>query len=257
MAWDRFVGTFLSKTELTKGIFRVEFAITADRPGYGYAPATPGDESVGLYFAEEGHLLDTHPSQAPHAHGGWEVSEDSRSMGRRNFTVRSFDPDTRVMAIDVARHGAGPAIEWFDAAQPGWRLLMAGPRCWHRPPGAATDHYYLLADLAGLPALARILAATAPHIRVTALAEVLDPSDLEYLPAHPRLELLPLVGSGNGVADSRLLDGLAALPPPAPASYQWVAAEAGQVRAVKTYLRACGLDRKNCVALGYWNVTEH
>ncbi|MGP3775371.1 siderophore-interacting protein [Streptomyces sp. SDT5-1] len=257
MAWNRFAGTFLNRVDLTKSVFRVEFEITGDRPGYGYVPVMPGDESVGLYFAEGGHLLDTRSSTAEFAHGGWEAIDDGRSLGRRNFTVRSFASDANVMAIDVARHGSGPAIEWFDNARPGWRLLMAGARSWHSPPEERVEDHYLVADLAGLPALARIVEATDPHVRVTALVEVLDPSDLEYVPPHPNLELISLVGSGNGVTESRLADSFAELTDLDAASYQWIAAESAQVRLVKKYLRGRGFDKSRCVALGYWNDARH
>ncbi|UYQ77771.1 siderophore-interacting protein [Glutamicibacter sp. JL.03c] len=252
MAWARFAGTLIDRHNVTENIFRANFEISTVAPGHDYSPLRVGDESVGLYFARDGVLLGTRETTVPGAHGGWETVEDEANMGRRNLTVRAFDPATGAMSIDVAHHASGVAIDWFDSARPGWRVLMAGARSWHRPPTEASGHHCLIADLAGLPALARILEGTDPGIDVTAVAEVLSPGDLDYLPPHPRLDLVPLIGSGNGVTASRLADHIQQMPGLETASYHWIAAETAQVRHLKKHLRGLGVDKSQCVAIGYW-----
>ncbi|OLT54598.1 hypothetical protein BJF89_16390 [Corynebacterium sp. CNJ-954] len=257
MAWTRFAGTLIDRYEVTENILRADFEISTDAPGHEYEPLPAGDESVGLYFARNGALLETRESTAPGAHGGWETVEDEASMGRRNLTVRAFDPAAGTMSIDVAHHASGAAIDWFDSARPGWRVLMAGARSWHRPSSEASGRHCLIADLAGLPALARILEDTAPGIEVTAVVEVLSPGDLDYLPHHPRLDLVPLIGSGNGVTASRLTDHVQQMPGLETASYHWIAAETTQVRHFKKHLRGLGVDKAQCVAVGYWTDETH
>lgn len=257
MAWTRFAGTLIDQHEVTESIFRADFEISTDASGHEYAPLPVGDESVGLYFARDGALLETRASTAPGAHGGWETVEDEASLGRRNLTVRAFDPSTGVMSIDVAHHASGAAIEWFDSARPGWQVLMAGARSWHRPPSEISGRLCLIADLAGLPALARILEDTDPRIGVTAVVEVLSPGDLDYLPHHPRLDLVPLIGTGNGVTPSRLTDHVQQMLDLETAAYRWIAAEAAQVRHLKKRLRGLGVDKAHCVAVGYWTDGTH
>lgn len=257
MAWKRFIGTVTDRSDLTSNMFRVEFRIRSDEAGYEYTPATAGDESVGMYFASEGRLLRTRPSAATHAHGGWETYDDGISLGRRNFTVRRYDADQALMSIDVARHASGPAIEWLRTAAPGWELLMAGPRSWHTPPTGETAPHWLVADLTGLPALARIIEQTPAATPITALIEVPHEDDLAYLPEHPRLDVVPLIGSGNGVAASRLHNRFITLPPAPSNAYHWVGAETAQVRRIKAHLRDAGHDKTRRAAVGYWNDRMH
>ncbi|MFD9826405.1 siderophore-interacting protein [Tsukamurella tyrosinosolvens] len=262
MAWTRFAGTLIDRYDVTASIFRADFEISTDANGHEYAALPVGDESVGLYFARGGALLDTQASTASSAHGGWETVEDERSTGRRNLTVRAFDPSTAVMSIDVAHHASGVAMDWFESAHSGWQVLMAGARSWYRPPrdnsAAAPERQFLIADLAGLPALARILENTAPNIDVTAVIEVPTPGDVRYLPEHPRLELLELIGSGNGIAESLLSETVSLnLGTNNIDAYYWVAAETTQTRMIRKYLKQIGVANNQYAAVGYWTDTTN
>lgn len=112
----------------------------------------------------------------------------------------------------------------------------------------------LVADLAGLPALARILAETPDHGVVVAIAEVLDDSDLDYLAAPPHVRLVPTVGSGNGRGSSRMAELVAALALPAGRGYCWFAGEAAESRAVRKHLRGQGFGSDQFDVVGYWRL---
>ena len=66
------------------------------------------------------------------------------------------------MLVDVAEHGHGPAIDWFRAARPGWRLLAAGPRSWYDPAADASRHV-LAGDAAGERRYAAVVATAIWH----------------------------------------------------------------------------------------------
>lgn len=249
MKWNDFVLTATGVSQVARNLLRLEFEV-GEGSGEGYTPIAPGDESIAFYFSPDGAELRAVPSDDPKALGGWEIGDEDRSLGHRNYTVRSYDPGTRRMVVDVAEHGHGPAIDWFRAAQPGWRLLAAGPRSWYEPPGDAVRHV-LAGDLAALPALARILEDTPAGIEVTVIAEVLDRSEIDYLPHRPGTEIIEAIGTGNGAAPSRLPELLRTVDLPTDA-YLWLAGEAADTRAAKKHVRGLGWARDRADVVGYW-----
>ena len=249
MKWDSFVGTFTGIRRVTPNMIRSTFVVDGDGES-AYVPIEPGDESVALYFSDNGIALRTAASDAPDAFGGWEIADPERSEGNRNYTIRSYDSVTGELTIDVAEHGRGLAIDWFRRAEPGWQLLMAGPRSWYDPPADA-EHHVLGADLAALPALARILENTPDHIAVTVIVEVLDAADLSYLPTHENTSVIELIGSGNGATPTMLASALADLATK-PDAYVWYSSESADIRAAKKVLRAAGFPRDRDDLVGYW-----
>ncbi|WP_018157346.1 siderophore-interacting protein [Demetria terragena] len=249
MPWNDFVLSLTETSRVAKNLRRLEFEVVPDS-GHGYDPIDPGDEAIAFYFSADEHPLDTRPAAEESSGIAWELTEPERCTGSRNFTIRQYDPITRRMLIDVAEHDHGPAIDWFRAAQPGWRTLAAGPRSWHSPPADASRHI-LAGDLASLPAIARIMENTDPDIHVTVVAEVLDDSEIDYLPRRDRAEIVPLLGSGNGVTRSRLAAALGEVDLPADA-YLWLAGEAADTRAGKKHVRSLGWPRNRANVVGYW-----
>lgn len=249
MKWDNFVATLTGSERITANLLRARFTITGGS-GVGYRPIDPGDEAVAFYFSADGEELHAIRSANPAALGGWELADEPRSRGHRNYTVRTYDPETAEMTIDVADHDHGPAISWFRAARPGWRVLAAGPRSWYSPPADAAAHV-LAGDLAALPALARILQCTPAQIPVTVIAEVPDRDDLRYLPARANTTVVEVVGSGNGTAPSRLAAALAEVDLPSD-GYLWCSGESADTRAAKKHVRAAGWQRGRADVVGYW-----
>ncbi|WP_371820994.1 siderophore-interacting protein [Tsukamurella sp. PLM1] len=102
-----------------------------------------------------------------------------------------------------------------------------------------------------MPALARILEETPAGIDVTVIAEVLDRSELDYLPRRDGAEVIELVGTGNGAAPSRLPEALRSVDLPTDA-YLWLAGEAADTRAAKKHVRGLGWSRDRADVVGYW-----
>lgn len=196
------------------------------------------DAAVGVYFPAAG---DRHtPDQ----------DDDSPSEGR-NYSLRGHDAEARRLTVDVLLHAHGPGTDWARRAEPGDSVLLSHARSWYHPDPAA-DWQLLVADLAGLPALARIIDESSPQTKLLVIAEVLDGAELDYLPARANVTMVPLVGTGNGAGPSRLAAAVTDLELPPGRGYCWFAGEAAESRAVRKHLRAAGWTRDRLDIVGYW-----
>jgi NADPH-dependent ferric siderophore reductase len=193
---------------------------------------TGPDTSIGVFFAESG------------------------SAPSRTYTVREIDPTIGAITIDFLVHGDGVGTSWVRRTARGDKVTIAYPGSWYtiRP---ETGPQLLVADLAGLPALARIIETLPRDADAAVIVEVLDENDLDYLPQRPDIEVVASVGSGNGVAASALAHLVrkrcAAIEP----GYCWFAGEASEARAVRRYLRR---ELHWAVArfdvMGYWRMNS-
>jgi NADPH-dependent ferric siderophore reductase len=207
------------------------------------------DEVVGIYFPAPG---TSRPPAMENRDGVWGYYDVATPPEGRNYTVRSVDRVTNSMVVDFVVHDHGVATSWAQGAQVGEEVGMSHARGWYRPE-AATEWQLLVADLAGLPALARIIDGLSAQAAVTAVVEVLDPSDLDYLPRRDNVDLITLVGSGNGYGDSRLDRAVEQFEHPEGRGYCWFAAEAKASRAVRKHLRKnYGWKTDQCDIIGYW-----
>ncbi|TWF78342.1 NADPH-dependent ferric siderophore reductase [Pseudonocardia hierapolitana] len=198
-----------------------------------YVPAGVPDEAVALWFRGAG------PSAEP--------------IGR-NYSVRAFDTARAEMTIDFVVHDGGAAAQWAKRATPGDEVEISRPRSWYRP-APDTEWLLLVADLAGLPALARILEERDPAVPAHAIVEVIDEQELAMLPEAPGVTVDCSTGTGNGVAPSVLSDRVRAHPLPPGTGYAWFAGEAGEARQVRKFLRTDhGWSRDRLDAIGYWRV---
>ncbi|QEN12165.1 siderophore-interacting protein [Mycolicibacterium sp. ELW1] len=166
----------------------------------------------------------------------------------RTYSVRRQAGD--LIELDILVQPGGPGSVWAQAARVGDRVGLDHARAWYRPPPSATRQL-LVADLAGLPALARIMAEAPQAVSTTVVVEVLDNDDLDYLPARPDVTLIPSVGSGNGVAASRLAQLVRGLDLPAD-GYCWFGGEAAVSRDIRKHLRAGGWTIDQYDVMGYW-----
>ena len=153
-----------------------------DLPRLGLPMAA--DAAVGIYFPDERQLA------APEG---------------RSYSVRFHDALANRLTVDVVLHAKGPGTDWARRATVGDSVDLGHARSWYRPP-PTTQWQLLVADLAGLPALARIISESAAQTQLLALIEVCEDADLAYLPTAPNVSLVPAVGSGNGRSESRLAE---------------------------------------------------
>jgi len=207
------------------------------------------DEVVGIYFPTDGQ---DSPPDMECRDGVWAYYDVDPMPEGRNYTVRGIEPGTNVMTVDFVVHDHGVATMWAQRAKVGDEVAMSHGRGWYRPE-PTTDWQLLVADLAGLPALARIIEELPQGARATAIVEVVDESDLDYLPSRDGVELITLIGSGNGYGDSRLDVAVEKFEHPEGRGYCWFAAEAKASRAVRKHLRRQhGWTTEQCDVIGYW-----
>lgn len=110
----------------------------------------------------------------------------------------------------------------------------------------------MIADLSGLPATARIVTGLAEDAEAVLVVEVADSADLRYLPEHPGVTVIPLIGTGNGCSPSALALTVETLRLPERRGYCWFGGEAAESRAVRRYLRARGWTIDQYDISGYW-----
>ena len=215
----------IETTQLSPRIRRVRLHVE-DPAALAVPPG--GDSAVGVYFS---------------------VDDGSGQEGR-NYTVRHHDGDT--IDLDVVLHAHGVGTTWANTTVPGERVGLDHARSWYRPE-PTTDWQLLVADLAGLPAAARIIEELPGGVPVTAIVEVADGDDLDYLPNRPDVTVVSSVGTGNGHAPSRLAQLVRDVTPPQGRGYCWFAGEAQATREVRKHLRnECGWVPDQYDIVGYW-----
>jgi NADPH-dependent ferric siderophore reductase len=184
-----------------------------------------GDSAVGVYFDGD-----------PDGEG-------------RNYSVRQHSGDR--ITLDVVLHARGLATTWARGARQGDNVRLDHARSWYRPE-SSTQWQLLVSDLSGLPATARIIEELPGGMPVTAIVEVAEQDDLEYLPPHPDVTIVASVGSGNGSAPSRLAQLVRESTLPTGRGYCWFAGEAAESRTVRKYLRGLGWTIDQMDVTGYW-----
>ena len=211
------------------------------------------DSAVGIYFpilTSEGRR--TPPPVMTGPDGTHYVDPDAGTHGR-NYTVRHHlqRQGAELLDIDVVLHARGPGTTWASTTGPGERVGLDHARSWYRPPPTA-DWQLLVADLSGLPAVARIIEELPDGVPATVIVEAAERDDLDYLPRRPDVTVIPSIGTGNGHAPSRLAQLSRELTLPDGGGYCWFAAEAAESRALRKHLRRHGWTIDQYDITGYW-----
>ncbi|HWM74709.1 MAG TPA: siderophore-interacting protein [Nocardioides sp.] len=236
--------TVLRVADLNPGLRRVTFG----GPGLeGWTSTGSPDEYFRLVFPAPGEEL----PQVPQVVGG-NLDYSSIDMSRmRTYTVRAHDTAEASVDVDFVIHEGGVAATWARQAAAGQQVVCNRPEAMYAAP-PALEWQILVADLAGLPALCRIVEATPRQVQIRAVVEVPDEEHRLDLPQHPLLDITWVVG-GNGRGPSRLEQVVRSLPRPDGVGYTWVAGEARVLRAVRAHLRKeLKLPTTAYKTVGYW-----
>lgn len=237
----------VSAERLTPSMVRVVFG------GEGLAKYVSNgvpDECVTLYFPKQG---EERPPAMTLQDGMWWYHDEADEREGRNYTVRRWDAEQHRMTVDFVAHEGGVAAEWALRAQPGQVLGLWGPRGWYNPP-PGTAWQLLVADLTGLPALARAVEQLPAGVRAHVIVEVLEAGDVQRFDTRAEVSTQWLLG-GNGHGPSTLPAAVRAFDLPAGRGYVWFAGEAADTRDVRKYLRReRGLAVTQFEIVGYWRV---
>jgi NADPH-dependent ferric siderophore reductase len=167
----------------------------------------------------------------------------------RWYTVRDFDPGPGRMTVDFMTHPGGPGGEWAAAAEPGDRLRIRLQDSWYEPP-EGIRWQWLIGDVVGVPAFARIAQETADRIATRAVIEVPEAGDQQPLDG-AEVTWLHTPGLTSGV--SGLAEAVRGLSVPEGPGYVYVAGEAAVTRDVKRHLRhELRLPAESYHVIGYW-----
>jgi NADPH-dependent ferric siderophore reductase len=208
-----------------------------------------GDSAVGVYFpviTPDGQRVP--PAVVTGADGTRYVDPAPGAEGR-NYTVRHHNGDR--IDLDIVLHAHGPGTAWAAATTAGDRVGLDHARSWYRPE-PTTDWQLLVTDLSGLPATARIIEELPRGVPATAIIEVADHTDLDYLRARADVTEIPSIGTGNGRTASRLAQLVREFRWPDGRGYCWFAGEAAESRTVRKHFRGHGWTIDQLDVTGYW-----
>lgn len=239
---------------LSPGLVRVTFAGAGLS---GFASTGVGDEYLRVFFP---HGEDRRDVSLPYAtENSWDWPDGAIHAPMRTYTVRDHRPADGEVDIDFVVHDGGVAAAWALAAAPGDVVGLNAPTGLYEPPGDLSWQL-LIADQAGLPAAARLLAQAPAGVRTRAVLEVPDadhriglavPADVEVHwvyggNGHGPSRLDEIVVTSVAAADSSGAQGL-------PGGYVWVAGETRCLRTVRRHLRhTLGLPAERYKVIGYW-----
>lgn len=183
------------------------------------------------------------------------LPDETGALARRHYTIRSFDPATAQLEIDIVLHGANsPGARWALEAQAGDKVLAFGPRGRNVVhPGAAWRLY--VGDETGLPAIFGMLEALPAGARAHAIIETADESDRQLLTsaADVTIDWISRGGAAAQALSQPLIDRLAAWTPPGGAGHVYLTGETSTIRRQRHDLLARGLvDKTQVFGEGYW-----
>jgi NADPH-dependent ferric siderophore reductase len=210
------------------------------------------DERLVLVLPAPGTRTAAAPVTMPDGTQDYPDPDDQPPM--RSYTVRSWDAATHRMVVELVVHDGGIASTWARTTRPGDVIYVTEAMGWYRPPAEATWQL-LAADLAGLPALARVVEELPADARAYAVVEVPTEDDRIAVSSAADVAWTWVVGSGNDTGPSRLAAAVADFVAPEGPGYVWFAGEASASRAVRKHLRhERGLPVASCTVLGYWRL---
>ncbi len=242
-------GIVTETTTLSPNLIR----ITLGGPGVAdFISTGTGDEYVRVFFP---HADDPTDVSLPLPVGDWwEWPEGTPQAPMRTYTVAGARPERGEIDLDFVAHDAGVAGPWAVRARPGHVLGLNSPTGLYDPP-EDTEWQVLVADLAGLPAVRRIVAQMPRGLRTRVVLEVPSEQDRIAFETGPDVLVTWVVG-GNGHGPSALgrlvrsvVDERLALHQ----GYVWVAGETVALRDARKYLRReLGLPATRFKVVGYW-----
>jgi NADPH-dependent ferric siderophore reductase len=179
---------------------------------------------------------------------------DERPVGAY-YTVRRWRPEAGELDALFVLHGdSGPASAWAGRAAVGDPVALWGPRTSWDPP-ADTDHYVLVADETGLPAVAGVLELLPPTASIQVVAEVGSDDERQELPAHPGTDVtwVSRGGAEAGTATTLLVDAVRALEWRGEHPYVFGGGESRALTKVRRFVRdEKGCPRSAVSLVAYW-----
>ncbi|MFD9538787.1 siderophore-interacting protein [Streptomyces sp. NPDC060022] len=219
----------------------------------GFELAGFADHYVKLCFAPEGadyaHPFDMARIREEYPREQWPTT--------RTYTVRSWDPAARELAIDFVVHGdEGLAGPWASRAQPGDQVTFLGPGGGYGPQASA-DWHLLVGDESALPAIAVALEQMPAGALVHAFVEVADAAEEQKI-VTPDGVVVTWLHRGDRPVGEALTAAVTGLEFPEGEVQAFVHGEAGFVKEIRRHLRLeRGIPLGQLSISGYWRLGQN
>ena len=171
---------------------------------------------------------------------------DGSEPASRIYTVRTFDPATETIELDVLRHGNdSPMMRWIEEVRPGDQVPLVGPRPHFVPDHGSGRPALLLADDSAVAALYSVFRQWPDGARGVAYVRTAEQEVIDELDAPAGVEVIRV--------DGPLLDAARRAPS---GTTLWAAGERTEMRAVRDHFRReRGLPRSEVRPYGYWQAS--
>lgn len=219
----------------------------------GYATTGIPDEYVRVLIPPAGAAL-----ALPEIDSTWVITypEGSVEPDFRVYTVsdhRVVDGRTQI-DLDIALHDEGVGSDWARTCQPGDVVGLIEPHGLYAAP-VDVAWQLLVADITGLPALARILRGLSPDQKAVVHVVLTDPGDEIPLPSPADVDVTWQVVAKDTDICEALAEAVTSRDLPAADRYVWLAGEARSSRAVRRHLRReLGWPQADFYTCGYWQI---
>jgi len=187
------------------------------------------------------------------------IAKTSRPV-LRNYSVRAYrpdGPDGPELDVDFVLHGsaedgtAGPAATWAQNCARGDAVAILDEGIGFNPaPGR--EHFLLVTDETGLPAIAGVLASLPRDATGHAVVELPDAEDRQALDAPPGVEVTWLPRTRGAVPGRAALATAQDLAVPATAVHGWVVGESAMAVALRRHWVRAGIPKNDIMFCGYW-----
>jgi NADPH-dependent ferric siderophore reductase len=188
----------------------------------------------------------------------WTITypDGAAELTHRVYTIsdhRVVDGEVQV-DIDIALHEHGIGSDWARTCIVGSRVGVLEPRGLYAAPDDV-EWQLLVADITGVPALARILRGLQPGQRADAVVVLTHPDDEVPLPSAGDVTVQWQVVEHEADVSDALTAAVLDRELPQGSRYVWLAGEARASRAVRRHLRReLGWPQSDFYTCGYWQV---
>ncbi|MRK00024.1 siderophore-interacting protein [Aeromicrobium sp. S22] len=219
----------------------------------GWASTGVPDEYIRVLIPPAGAEL-----ALPQIDEKWTISypEGAIEPDFRVYTIsdhRVVDGETRV-DLDIALHDEGVGSSWARSCRPGDVVGVIEPHGLYAAP-VDVGWQLLVADITGLPAVARILRGLSAQQKAVVHVVLTDPGDQIALPSAADVDLTWQVVAKETDVCEALTAAVTSRELPDGDRYVWLAGEARSSRAVRRHLRReLRWPQADFYTCGYWQI---
>jgi NADPH-dependent ferric siderophore reductase len=194
----------------------------------------------------------------PQIDDNWAITypEGAAEPDFRVYTISDYrvvDGESQI-DLDIALHDEGVGSDWARRCRPGDQVGLIEPHGLYAAP-AGVAWQLLVADITGVPALARILRGLAPEQKAVVHVVVTDEGDEIPLPSAADVDLTwEVVAKDTDICEA-LSEAVTTRELPDADRYVWLAGEARSSRAVRRHLRReLKWPQSDFYTCGYWQI---